>query len=139
LHFQAASWPRVAWLMLAEYPVSPRFSRTLVVALIGALAVLRSDAGATDDVACRNVAILASPATPTPGTALRIVVAGDEGSPDDVVVQDPSGAVVQGGRVSHPGSPWSVVTTVENHRAGTYRVIQRRDDNKETQTRRHDP
>jgi hypothetical protein len=91
-----------------------------------ALAALRFDLARADDhVPCRELATLASPAAPSVGTPLRIVAAADAGSPDDVVVQDPSGRIVDGGRVSHTGLPWSVITTIERPAAGMYRVALR--------------
>src|SRR5262245_46932031 len=96
-------------------------------AVLLAFGVVAADpALGADRVLCRNLATLASPATPVAGTTLRIVASADAGAPDDVVIQDPSGRVVDGGRIAHDGIPWSVVTTVERPAAGTYRVALRR-------------
>jgi hypothetical protein len=80
---------------------------------------------AADPVFCRELATLASPAAPSAGTPLRIVAAADAGSAADLVIQDPSGRVVDGGRVSRAGVPWSAVTTVERPASGMYRVALR--------------
>jgi hypothetical protein len=101
----------------------------LVAGLVVAAAACRSDLALAKDLAsCRDLATLASPAAPVTETSLRIVAAGDTGSPDDVVVQEPSGRVVDGGRVSREGPPWSVVTTIERPAAGMYRVALRHDE-----------
>jgi hypothetical protein len=93
-----------------------------VLAIVVVAASRSGVAVAGDAVACRELATLASPAAPSAGTPLRIVAAADAGSPDDVVVQDPSGRVVGGGRVSQQGLPWSVITTIERPAHGMYRI-----------------
>jgi hypothetical protein len=97
-----------------------------VLGVVVAAALRSGVAPAADHVSCRDLATLASPASPAAGITLRIVAAADDGSPDDVVVQDPRGGIVGGRRVSREGPPWSVITTVEQATAGMYRVALRR-------------
>ena len=105
----------------------PVLAARLALGLLVAAATLEP-AGAT----CRDLAILASPESPAVGTALQIVVAGDVGSPADVVVEDPSGREVGAGRTSHEGPPWSVVTTIARPASGRYRVALRREGGADT-------
>lgn len=95
--------------------------------VVAAAALEPALVSAAERATCRDLAILSSPASPVAGTALRIVVAADGGSPGDVVVQDPSGRSIEGGRVSQTGPPWSVVATIARPASGMYRVALRRE------------
>jgi hypothetical protein len=76
---------------------------------------------------CLDLAILASPAEPSAGRPLRIVVAGDEGSSGEIAIESPSGQLADGERVTHAGPPWSVVVTLARPARGMYRVTLRHD------------
>ena len=102
-------------------------ARLALGVLFAAAALQSHPALAGGRATCRDLATLASPAGPVAGTALRIVIAGDEGSPGDVIVEDPSGRVVGDGRVAHEGTPWSVVATIARPVAGRYRIALRRE------------
>ena len=102
------------------------FAVRLALGIVLAVGAPRLDAAfAGDRASCRDVAILASPATPVAGSPLRIIVAADAGTPGDVVVTDASGRALDGERVSREGPPWSVVTTVARPASGMYRVLLR--------------
>ena len=100
--------------------------------LFAAAALEHRPALAGDRATCRDLAILVSPESPVAGTALGVVVAGDVGSPTDVVVEDPSGRDVGTGRATHEDPPWSVVTTIARPVSGRYRVVLRREGGQDT-------
>jgi hypothetical protein len=111
----------------------PVLAARLALGLVLAAAALGPRVAlAGDPATCRDLAILASPESPVAGTALRIVVAGDVGSPTDLVVEDPSGGVLDAGRVAHDGPPWSVVTTIARPASGRYRVALLREGGRDT-------
>jgi hypothetical protein len=94
-------------------------ARALSLASLLVLASL--PACAEEPWGCRTIAVLVSPAEPTAGATLRIVVAGDL-RPDDVVIQHADGRTVEAERVTYDDTPASVVTTIARAEPGGYRI-----------------
>jgi hypothetical protein len=102
--------------------MAPVRTRVALALALGTLLVPASSARAAERATCGDLTVLASPAEPRAGRPLRVVVASDAGSPDDVVIEEPSGRGDDGARATLPGPPWSVVTTFDRPEPGTYRV-----------------
>jgi hypothetical protein len=95
---------------------------------LAAWVLLVSPAFAAERATCEDLAVLASPAEPRAGEPLRVVVAADRGSPDDVLIEAPSGGGGEAARTTLHGPPWSVVVTIDRPPPGTYRVMVRREE-----------